>query len=142
MSETIDNRTSHHKWEQGIINMLNLDGWDLTWTGENFEHFDAMGKTPKGMDCIIEFKLRHKYYNTKILEKYKYEKLMAYPDCLKFYFVADQNGWYMYWLDKLEIPEQPTYINCKSTEKYDNRELVNKDVYFLSESQAIIINKY
>ena len=141
MSEIIDKRTSHHNWEKGIINLLNIEGWQLTWTGENFEHFDAIGKTPKGMDCIIEFKLRHKYYNTKVLEKYKYDKLMAYPDCLKFYFVADQKGWYLYWLDKLELPEL-NLVECKTTEKYDNQNIIEKSFYFLSESQAVLTNKY
>ena len=137
----MQNKTSHHIWEQGIINMLNLDGWQLTWTGEEFEHFDAMGKTPKGMDCIVEFKLRHKYYNTKVLEKFKYQKLMEHTECLKFYFVADQKGWYLYWLDKLELPEVTSML-CKTTEKFKNQNLINKHCYHLSESQASIINRY
>ena len=76
----------HHKWEQGIILLMNLDGWDLEWTGEAFEHYDAKGKTPKGFDCVIEFKLRNKYYQTKILEHYKYSKLMQEPNVMKFYY--------------------------------------------------------
>ena len=77
----MSNETSHHKWEKGIILLLTLDGWDLEWTGGEFEHFDARGKTPKGFDCVIEFKLRHSYYPTKVLEKYKYDKLMEMEDC-------------------------------------------------------------
>jgi len=134
------NVTSHHKWERGIIYLLNLDGWDLEWTGEEFEHFDARGKTPKGFDCVIEFKLRNAYYPTKVLEKYKYDKLME-NDCLKFYYVFDSRGNYLYYLDSLELPE-PNIINCKATEKFGRDELINKTVYFLSESQASIINKY
>jgi len=137
----MSNETSHHKWERGIIYLLNLDGWDLEWTGKEFEHFDARGKTPKGFDCVIEFKLRNAYYPTKVLEKFKYDKLMQ-MDCLKFYYVFDSRGNYLYYLDSLIIPEQPTYINCKATEKFNRSELVNKSVYFLSESQASIINKY
>jgi hypothetical protein len=136
----MSNETSHHKWERGIIYLLNLDGWDLEWTGENTEHFDAIGKTPKGFDCVIEFKLRHAYYPTKVLEKFKYDKLME-NDCLKFYYVFDSRGNYLYYLDSLELPE-PNIINCKATEKFGRDELINKTVYFLSESQASIINKY
>jgi hypothetical protein len=134
------NETSHHKWEQGIIHLLNLDGWDLTWTGEEFEHYDAKGKTPKGFDCVIEFKLRHAYYPTKILEKYKYDKLMA-ENCMKFYYVFDCRGNYLYFLDTLVLPE-PTIISSKQTEKFDNKNVIDKKVYMLSESQASIITKY
>ncbi len=136
----MSNETSHHKWERGIIYLLNLDGWDLEWTGEEFEHFDARGKTPKGFDCVIEFKLRNAYYPTKVLEKYKYDKLME-NDCLKFYYVFDSKGNYLYYLDSLELPE-PNIINCKATTDFERDELINKTVYFLSESQASIINKY
>lgn len=131
---------SHHKWEQGIIQVLNLDGWDLEWTGEEFEHYDARGKTPKGLDCVIEFKLRHSYYPTKILEQYKYNKLMQ-MNCLKFYYVFDLRGNYLYYLDTLELPKL-NIVNCKATTDFENKELINKNVYFLSESQAAVINKY
>lgn len=131
---------SHHKWEQGIIKVLNLDGWNLEWTGEEFEHYDARGKTPKGLDCVIEFKLRQSYYSTKILEQYKYNKLMQ-MDCLKFYYVFDLRGNYLYYLDTLELPKV-NIVNCKATTDFENKEYVNKNVYFLSESQASIINKY
>ena len=82
----MSNETSHHKWERGIIYLLNLDGWDLEWTGEEFEHFDARGKTPKGFDCVIEFKLRHAYYPTKVLEKYK--SSYCDPSTWEFFFVG------------------------------------------------------
>jgi hypothetical protein len=131
---------SHHKWEQGIILLLNLDGWDLTWTGGEFEHYDAKGKTPKGFDCVMEFKLRHKYYPSKILEKFKYDKLMA-ENCMRFYYVFDCRGNYLYFLDNLDLPE-PVLINCEQIEKIDVSKLVDKSCYMLSESQASIINKY
>jgi len=131
---------SHHKWEQGIIEILNLDGWNLTWTGGAMEHYDAKGKSPKGFDCVIEFKLRHSYYPTKILEKFKYEKLMQ-MDCLKFYYVFDLKGNYLYFLDTLKLPEE-TKVKCKTTEKFERTELIYKPVYMLSESEASIIYKY
>lgn len=134
------NETSHHQWEQGIILLMNLDGWDLEWTGGEFEHYDAKGKTPKGFDCVIEFKLRHAYYQTKVLEKYKYDKLMK-EDCMRFYYVFDSRGNYLYHLDTLVLPEAVT-INCKVNEKFGNSKLIDKQVYMISESQASIINKY
>lgn len=119
---------------------MNLNGWDLHWCGGEFSHYDAFGKTPKGFDCVVEFKLRHAYYPTKILEKFKYDKLMA-ENCMKFYYVFDVKGNYLYHLDKLDLPV-PTLVTCKTTEKFANREQMDKSVYMLSESQASIINKY
>jgi len=136
----MSNETSHHKWEQGIIHLMNLEGWNLEWCGGGFEHYDAKGKTPKGFDCVIEFKLRHSYYQTKILEHYKYSKLMQ-EQCLKFYYVFDNKGNYLYYLDTLNIPE-PVAINCKTTEKFSNTELIDKQCYMLTESQAALIHKH
>lgn len=130
----------HHKWERGIVLLLTLDGWDLEWTGGEFEHFDARGKTPKGFDCVIEFKLRNAYYPTKMIEKYKYDKLMQ-MDCLKFYYVFDSRGNYLYFLDTLKLPELET-MDLQKTTYFKNTNTINKNVYMLSESQAVIVNKY
>ena len=132
--------TSHHEWERAIIKIMNLDGWKLEWTGGEFEHYDAKGKTPKGFDCVVEFKLRHRYYATKILEEFKYQKLMK-QDCLKFYYVFDDGGNYLYFLDTLKLPELVD-INCKTTVKFKNTNLIDKPCYMLTESQASILNKY
>ena len=131
----------HHKWEQGIIHLMNLDGWQLQWTGEAFEHYDAKGKTPKGFDCVIEFKLRNKYYQTKILEQYKYLKLMQEPNVMKFYYVFDCKGNYLYHLDNLKLPEiEP--MQLQATTERANKNIINKDCYMLSESMASIIVRY
>jgi len=129
-----------HVWEQGIIQLLNLDGWELKWTGGEFEHYDAKGKTPKGYNCIVEFKIRNEYYPTKLLEKFKYDHLMIQKDCLKFYYVFDSKGNYLYFLDQLKLPEE-TNLQAGSTTYFDNKNKVNKSVYMLTESQASIINK-
>jgi hypothetical protein len=136
----MSNQTSHHQWEQAIIHLLNLDGWNLEWCGESTEHFDAKGKTPKGFDCIMEIKLRHSYYPTKILEQYKYLKLMQEPNCMKFYYVFDAEGNYLYHLDTLILPELVS-INTPVTHKFENHNLIDKKCYMLSESQAVILNK-
>jgi hypothetical protein len=129
-----------HVWEQGIIQLLNLDGWELEWTGGEFDHYDAKGKTPKGYDCILEIKIRNEYYPTKLLEKFKYDHLMSQKDCLKFYYVFDSKGNYLYFLDQLKLPEE-TNLQAGSTTYFDNKSKVNKPVYMLTESQAVIINK-
>lgn len=137
----MSNETSHHKWEQGIIHLMNLDGWELEWCGGGTEHYDAKGKTPKGLNCVVEFKLRHAYYSTKILEQFKYSHIMAVPDCLKFYYVFDCKGNYLYFLDQLKLPEIEQ-IKSNVNEKFGAEYKMNKPVYMLSESQASIINKY
>ena len=77
-----------HKLEKAVIIILNILGWELEWSGKNFEHYDAKGKTPKGFDCVIEMKFRNKYYEDKMLEKYKYDKLMSMDNnIVKIYFI-------------------------------------------------------
>ena len=137
----MSNETSHHKWEQGIIHIMNLDGWELEWCGGSTEHYDAKGKTPKGFNCVVEFKLRNAYYSTKILEQFKYKHLMSIPDSLKFYYVFDCKGNYLYFLDQLKLPEIEQ-IKSNVNEKFGAEYKMNKPVYMLSESQASIINKY
>lgn len=137
----MSNETSHHKWEQGIIHLMNLDGWDLQWCGGEFSHYDAKGKTPKGFNCVVEFKLRNAYYPTKILEQFKYSHLMTTPNCLKFYYVFDSKGNYLYFLDNLKLPEIEQIKSDVNT-KFGSEYKMNKPVYMLSESQASIVVKY
>src|SRR5210317_2417200 len=95
-----------HRLEQSVVTFFNFDGWNLKWCGGGYDHYDAIGKTPKGQKCIIEMKFRNKYYETKILEKYKYDQMMALPDdVVKLYFVNDPKANYLFWLNKLKTPE-------------------------------------
>ena len=128
-----------HKLEKAVITILNLDGWDLDWCGGGFEHYDAVGETPKGKPCVIEMKFRKKYYETKMLEKLKYDKLMDMPeDMVKLYFVNDPKANYMFWLNEIDMAE-PVEMYCPDTTLWTkNRK--NKLVYLLKEDQAALIN--
>ena len=129
----------HHKiWEQKILTAMNSIGWNLTLSENEYEHYDAYGKTPKGFDCVIELKRRHKYYSDKVMEVYKYEKLME-MECLKFYYVFDTRGNYLFFLDKLELPCS-LLIQSGETTVFDKKNIIDKRVYFLSESKAILKN--
>jgi len=129
----------HHKiWEQKILTAMNSIGWNLTLSENEYEHYDAYGKTPKGFDCVIELKRRHKYYADKVMEVYKYEKLME-MECLKFYYVFDTRGNYLFLLDKLELPCS-LLIQSAETIVFDKKNIIDKRVYFLSESKAILKN--
>jgi hypothetical protein len=130
-----------HKFEKAIVWFLNLDGWNLTHTGQEYEAYDAKGTTPKGRECVIEMKFRKTYYETKMLEVSKYKRLMDLDEnIVKIYFVADPNGTYFFWLDGIE--------NLKSVDKYCPRTTLwgskkkTKEVYLLDESLASIVNKY
>ena len=128
-----------NEWEKAIVLLLNLDGWDLEWSGKGFSRYDAKGKTPKGLDCVIEMKFRNKYYSDKMLEKDKYDALMALGDDLvKIYFVNDPKGNFMYWLNTLEMPDTIKKY-CPDTTMWTKKRLL-KEVYLLEENQASIIN--
>lgn len=129
-----------HLYEQAVVQILNMDNWDLKWAGDGFEHYDAIGKTPKGHDCVIEMKFRNKYYKEKMLEVYKYEQLISMDsEIVKLYFVSDPKGNYLYWLNYLEMPE-PVEMYCPDTTMWTKKRLL-KPVYLLTEQQASIINR-
>ena len=126
-----------HKWEQAIIHLLNLDGWQLEWTGKGYEHYDAIGKSPKGADVVIEMKFRNKYYEDKMLEKYKYDKLIA-TGKTALYFVNDPKGNYLFWLNTLkDLKEVEMY--CPDTTLWTKKK-VKKPCYLIPEQKASIIN--
>jgi hypothetical protein len=127
-----------HKLEQAIVLLLNLDGWQLKWTGEGSESWDAEGLTPKGKECVIEMKFRNKHYDTKMLEKAKYDKLIA-TNKVALYFVNDPKANYLFWLNDIEMPE-PVNKYCPDTTMWTKKRVL-KPVYLLEESKAIIINK-
>ena len=128
-----------HKWEKAVIAVLNFDGWDLQWCGGGYEHYDAVGATPKGNECVIEMKFRTTYYDTKMLEKYKYNQLMDMPaDMVKLYFVNDPKANYLFWLNEIAMPK-PVEMYCPDTTLW-TKSRTTKEVYLLHESQATIMN--
>lgn len=127
------------RYEKTICLWLNgfLD-FKLDWVGEQNTFYDLIGKTPKGNKCVIEIKVRKKYYKDKMLEKYKYDKLMSLPeDVVKLYYVNDPKGAYIYWLNDIKIPKVET-IRCPTTTMWSN-ERKEKEVYLLPERLASIV---
>ncbi|MEN8880069.1 MAG: hypothetical protein ABF311_07845 [Polaribacter sp.] len=127
-----------HKLEQAIVQILNLDGWKLKWTGEGSQSWDAEGLTPKGKECVIEMKFRNKHYDTKMLEQFKYDKLIG-TGKVALYFVNDPKANYLFWLNDIQMP-QPVKKYCPDTTMWTKKRVL-KPVYLLEESKAIIINK-
>ena len=128
-----------HKLEKAIVGIYNIDGWDLKWSGGNYEHYDARGYTPKGHECVIEMKFRNDYYEDKLLEKYKYDKLMAMDDHIeKLYFVNDPKANYLFWLNNLKMKET-TQLWCPETTLWKSKKVL-KTCYLINERDAIITN--
>jgi len=128
-------------WEKAVIMILNFDGWELEPT-DTMERYDAIGYTPKGHKCVMEMKFRNKYYDTKLIEKSKYDYLMSLNDkIVKLYFVADPKGNYMFWLNDIDMSDidgsQNVYAPRTSFWGQGHK---NKEVYMLKENLASIIN--
>jgi hypothetical protein len=133
-----------HVWEKAVVALYNIDGWNLKWSGGEFEHYDAKGYTPKGFPCVIEMKFRNEYYEDKLLEKYKYDKLMAMDDkIVKLYFVNDSRANYLFWLNnpkkKWEDITTIKQIWCPKTTLW-NSQKVRKECYLINQKYSIITN--
>ena len=127
------NLSNIHKFEQAVVSLLNNEGWQLEWCGGGFEHFDAIGVTPKNKEVIIEIKLRKKYYKNKMIEKYKYDKLLD-EDADALYFVADPKGHYIFWLNDL-AKQETVELYCPDTTLWTKKRN-NKECYLLDERDA------
>lgn len=129
-----------HKLEKATVDLFNMDGWNLEWKGGDFAHYDAIGTTPKGKSCVIEMKFRKKYYETKLLEVYKYEKMIEMNKDCSLYFVNDPKGNYLFWLNDIDL-RNPVDVWCPNTTLW-GKEKKLKPCYMIEEKDASIINKY
>ena len=119
-------------WLNGYLNFR------LDWVGDENTFYDLRGMTPNNNKCVIEVKVRNKYYKDKMLEKYKYDKLMSLPeDVVKLYYVNDPKGSYIYWLNKIDIPKVST-IRCPTTTMW-SKERKDKEIYLLPERLASVV---
>ena len=132
-----------HNLEKAVVAILNFDDWQLKWTGESNKLYDAEGLTPekngKRTRCVIEMKFRKKYYEKKLIEKSKYDELMALDeDIIKLYFVNDPKGNYLFWLNGINMPE-PETRDIRKTTLWNNGHQ-EKEIYLLPEAKASIVN--
>lgn len=128
------------KYEKAISLMMNAFlGFQLNWVGDENTFYDLRGLTPNKNKCVVEIKVRQKYYKDKMLEKYKYDKLMTLPDdVVKLYYVFDKKGSYLFWLNQIELPPVKT-IKCPSTTMW-SKDRKDKEVYLLPERLASIVD--
>lgn len=127
-----------HKLEKAAVDIFNaFNGWKLTHTGEGSSKWDAEGLTPKGLECVVEMKFRNKHYEEKMLEKDKYDALIA-TGKVAIYFVTDPKGSYYFWLNTIELPELVERY-CPDTTMWTKKRLL-KPVYLIPENLAIVID--
>lgn len=133
--------TKTNKLERALVWFLNaFEEWNLEWVGDRNLCYDAKGFTPKGHKCVVEMKFRKKYYETKLLEKHKYDNLMKLgSDVVKIYFVSDPKGSYYFWLNKLKDMEIIDK-RCPST-SFWRKHKIEKQVYMIPEDLASIVHK-
>lgn len=126
-----------HIWEQAVVHLLNLDGWNLTHTGGGTKSWDAEGYTPKNKEVVIEMKFRNKHYQEKMIQLDKYNKLIA-TNKTALYFVNDPKGNYMFWLNNLKDLKLIDFYLPYTTLWNSNK--LKKPCYLLDESLASVIN--
>ena len=125
-----------HLLEQQLVFLLNLDGWQLQWTGEDYSHYDAEGLDLNRRKCIIEFKFRSEAYTDKMLEVYKYQALLAvnkYAE--RYYAVIDFKGCWVFDLDSIEYTSQT--IQSPRQSIFNDTNKVEKEVMMLEKSSAV-----
>jgi len=124
-----------HILEQQLVFLLNLDGWKLNWTGEDYSHYDAMGLDLNGDSCIIEFKFRREAYIDKMLEVYKYQALLDVDIAKRYYAVIDTKGCWLFDLASIEYTKQTIQSPKQSIFRDNNK--VEKEVLMLEKSSAV-----
>jgi len=128
------------QYEKTIALMMNgFLNFQLNWVGDENTFYDLRGLSPNNNKCVVEIKVRQKYYKDKMLEKYKYDKLMTLPDdVVKLYYVFDPKGSYLYWLNEIELPPVES-IRCPSTTMWA-KDRKDKEVYLLGEDLASLVD--
>lgn len=124
-----------HLLEQQLVFLLNLDNWRLEWTGEDYNHYDAMGLDLNDQKCIIEFKFRNEAYIDKMLEVYKYQALLDIDIAKRYYAVIDFKGCWVFDLDSIEYTSQT--INSPRQSIFNDTNKVEKQVMMLEKSSAV-----
>ena len=132
---TVNSIEQIHLLEQQLIFLLNLDGWQLEWSGADYSHYDAEGLDLNGKNCIIEFKFRREAYTDKMLEVYKYQALLDVDIAKKYYAVIDFKGVWVFDLDTIEYTKQT--IESPKQSIFADTGLIEKEVMMLEKSSAI-----
>lgn len=97
-------------------------------------HYDM--QTPRN---IIEIKVRNKYYNNWMIEKYKYDKLLELcNDKGCYYLIAFKSVLFWYNLKNINISElKEVEMNCPKSTQFKNNNIIKKPSYLLPNNKKI-----
>ena len=110
---------------------------DLDWSEGDYSHHDCYSLEYK---CDIELKCRNKHYDDLVIEKYKYDKLLARAEShntIPVYICQTPKGIFAFNLASLEEPSWETK-GMPKTSHFNQRQFVDKVVGFLHISNSKI----
>jgi hypothetical protein len=103
---------------------------DLEWSKVAFSHYDCFSLDK---ECDIELKCRNKHYDDLVIEKYKYDKLIARAQkflTIPVYICQTPKGIFAFNLAALAEPIWETR-GMPKTSHFSNRQFVDKEVGYL-----------
>lgn len=127
---------SWKKNEKGLFDYLKSNYIpDLEWSGDEFSHYDCYSLK---YECDIELKCRNKHYDDLLIEKYKYEKLLARAQkylTIPVYISQTPEGIFGFNLASLPQPQWETR-GMPKTSHFSQRQFVDKEVGYFNISKA------
>ena len=114
---------------------------DLKPASDKYKFYDCYSVNDRS---IIELKYRTTHYDTLLIEKIKYDKLVsncAEHDYKPLYINETPKGIYSFNLSLTEPEWQVNYKNPKTTQ-FTNNNRVPKEVAYLDVKDAIILKSY
>ena len=108
---------------------------DLEWSEGEYNHYDCYSIS---LECDIELKCRNKHYDDLLIEKAKYDKLVARAKkhlTIPVYISQTPNGIYAFNL--ASIPHPIWQIKgMPKTSHFNQRQFIDKEVGFLDINKA------
>jgi len=124
-------RMSWKKNESDLFNYLKENYIpDLDWSEGDYSHHDCYSLQ---YECDIELKCRNKHYDDLVIEKYKYDKLIARAQkylTVPVYLCETPEGIFGFNLASLPQPAWEVR-GMPKTSHFSNRQFVDKEVGYL-----------
>lgn len=103
---------------------------DLNWSKDDYSHHDCYSVS---YNCDIELKCRNTHYDDLVIEKYKYDKLLARAEkysTIPVYICQTPNGIYGF---NLSTIEEPNWFmkGMPKTSHFSERQFIDKEVGML-----------
>jgi len=111
---------------------------DLEKTSNEYDYSDAFSVSK---NIRAELKCRGESYDTLLIEKYKWDKLMEYPEKIVYYVCSAPDGIYLFDIKKLNEPKWEVQKHNRTT-MFENNEKIDKVVGFYNvKTQSINITE-